>query len=104
MSDTFAYRSHRKKPVSTLRVSTSLKRKAILRVSRTCVQNKTYKLKGSIINQTEEVILLKNNRELKQARRRQQQKPHKFAYLTMKNTIFAGFARAFFPSFRSRTF
>ena len=41
-------------------------RKPILRVSRTSVQNKTYKLKRSIINQTEEVILLKNNRELKQ--------------------------------------
>ena len=36
------------------------------------------------------------NRELKQPRRRRQQKPHKFAYLTMKNSIFARFARAFF--------
>ena len=35
-------------------------------------------------------------RELKQPRRRQQEKPHKFAYLTMKNSIFARFARAFF--------
>ena len=35
------------------------------------------------------------NRELKQPRRRRQQKPHKFAYLTMKNSIFARFARAF---------
>ena len=35
-------------------------------------------------------------RELKQPRRRRQQKPHKFAYLTMKNSIFARFARAFF--------
>ena len=35
-------------------------------------------------------------RELKQSRRRRQQKPHKFAYLTMKNSIFARFARAFF--------
>ena len=34
-------------------------------------------------------------RELKQPRRRQQ-KPHKFAYLRMKNSIFARFARAFF--------
>ena len=33
-------------------------------------------------------------RELK--RRRRQQKPHKFAYLTMENSIFARFARAFF--------
>ena len=41
-------------------------RKTILRVSRTSVQSKTYKLKRSIINQTEEVILLKNNMELKQ--------------------------------------
>ena len=37
-------------------------------------------------------------RELKQPRRRRQQKPHKFAYLTMKNSIFARFARAFFMS------
>ena len=35
-------------------------------------------------------------RELKQPRRRRQQKPHKFAYLTMENSIFARFARAFF--------
>ena len=35
-------------------------------------------------------------RELKQPRRRRQQKPHKFAYLTMKNSIFARFVRAFF--------
>ena len=31
-----------------------------------------------------------------QPRRRRQQKPNKFAYLTMKNRIFARFARAFF--------
>ena len=36
------------------------------------------------------------NRELKQPRRRRQQKPDKFAYLTMKNSIFARFPRAFF--------
>ena len=35
-------------------------------------------------------------RELKQPRRRRQQKPHKFAYLTMKKRIFARFARVFF--------
>ena len=36
-------------------------------------------------------------RELKQPRRRRrQQKPHKFAYLTMKNSNFARYARAFF--------
>ena len=35
-------------------------------------------------------------RELNQPRRRRQQKPHKFAYLTMKNSIFARFARALF--------
>ena len=34
-------------------------------------------------------------RELKQPGRGRQQKPHKFAYLTMKNSIFARFARAF---------
>ena len=33
-------------------------------------------------------------RELTQPRRRRQQEPHKFAYLTMKNSIFARFARA----------
>ena len=37
-----------------------------------------------------------NNRKLKQPVRRRQQKPHKFAYLTMKNSIFARFARACF--------
>ena len=37
-----------------------------------------------------------DNGELKQPRQRRQQKPHKFAYLTMKNSIFARFARAFF--------
>ena len=46
------------------------------------------------------LLLLDTNvtmiRELKQPRRRRQQKPHKFAYLTMKNWIFARFARAFF--------
>ena len=35
------------------------------------------------------------NRELKEPRRRRQQKPHKFAYLTLKNSFFARFARAF---------
>ena len=44
-----------------------------------------------------------SNRELKQSRRRRQQKPHKFAYLTMKNSVFARFARAFF-TLRSRSF
>ena len=34
--------------------------------------------------------------ELKQPRRRRLQKVHKFAYLTMKTSIFARFARAFF--------
>ena len=38
----------------------------------------------------------KDTRQLKQPRRRRQQKPHKFAYLTMKNSIFARFARAVF--------
>ena len=40
-----------------------------------------------------DVAVVKSLRELKQPRRRWQQKPHKFAYLTMKNGIFA---RAFF--------
>ena len=35
-------------------------------------------------------------RELKQPRQRRQQKPHKFAYFTTKNSSFACFARAFF--------
>ena len=42
------------------------------------------------------VLRLFSNRELKQSRRRRQQKPHKFAYLTMKNSVFAPFARVFF--------
>ena len=37
-----------------------------------------------------------DNRELNQPRWRRQQKPHKFAYLTMTNSNFARFARAFF--------
>jgi len=37
-----------------------------------------------------------DNRELKQPQRRKRQKRHKFAYLTMKNSSFARFARAFF--------
>ena len=37
-------------------------------------------------------------------RRRRQQKPHKFAYLTVKNSIFARFARAFFIFDISLTF
>ena len=40
--------------------------------------------------------VVSNIRELKQPRRRRQQKPHKFAYLTVKNIIFARFARAYF--------
>ena len=43
-----------------------------------------------------DVAVVKSLRKLKQPRRRRQQKPHKFAYLTMKNGIFARFARAFF--------
>ena len=48
--------------------------------------------------QTTEVggrISSSETRELKQSRRRRQQKPNKVAYLTMKNSIFARFARAF---------
>ena len=37
-------------------------------------------------------------RELKQPRRRRQQKPQKFAHSAVKNSIFARFARAFFIS------
>ena len=44
------------------------------------------------------------SRELKQPRRRRQQKPHKFAYLTTKNSIFARFARAFFISWHFEDF
>ena len=41
-------------------------------------------------------MLILDIRELKQPRRQRKRKPHKFAYLTMKNSIFARFARAFF--------
>ena len=55
------------------------------------------KILGSYGKVTQTVFTELNvNRELKQPRRRRQQKPHKFAYLTMKNSIFARFARAFF--------
>ena len=45
------------------------------------------------------------NNELKQPRRRRQQDRHKFAYLTMKKSSFARFARAIFHfcTFRSRS-
>ena len=43
-----------------------------------------------------EFFAWRETRELKQPRRRQLHKPHKFAYLTVKNSIFARFARAFF--------
>ena len=46
--------------------------------------------------QWQNVAQVLHNGELKQPRRRRQQKPHKFAYLTMKNSIFARFARALF--------
>ena len=39
-------------------------------------------------------------RELKKPPRRRQQKPHKCAYFTWKNSILARFARAFFIIFR----
>ena len=39
---------------------------------------------------------MSSSRGTKQPRRRGQHKPHKFAYLAMKNSIFARFARAFF--------
>ena len=44
------------------------------------------------------------NRELKQPRRRRQKTPHKFAYLIMKNSIFARLARAFFIFSSLKTF
>ena len=40
-------------------------------------------------------LLQKAYRELKQPQRQRKQNPHKFAYLTIKNSIFARFARAF---------
>ena len=40
-------------------------------------------------------------RQLKQPRQRQQQARYKFAYLTMKSSTFARFARAFFMFGRS---
>ena len=41
-------------------------------------------------------LVCKNNEFFGCRWTRRQQKPHKFAYLTMKNSIFARFARAFF--------
>ena len=45
---------------------------------------------------SEFLLGLSFSRELKQPRRRRQPERHKFAYLTMKNSTFARFARAFF--------
>ena len=53
-------------------------------------------LNNSTLLQNQRGARSSGNREPKQPRRRRQQKPHKFAYLTMKNSIFARFARAFF--------
>ena len=51
---------------------------------------------GSNFHRDEIPKLTFRTRELKQPRRRRQQKSHKFAYLTMKNSFFARFARAYF--------
>ena len=48
------------------------------------------------MNHDQHVAWMSQYRELKQPRRRRQQNPHKFAYLTVKNSIFARFARAYF--------
>ena len=73
----------------------------LLRVSRS-IQDKYEKPRGHLVTLTQ-MSLAKNafrfalyTRELKQPRRRRQQKRHKFAYLTMINSICARFARAFF--------
>ena len=55
-------------------------------------------ISGDVFVDVGVVDLKLRNRELKQPRRRRQQKLQKFAYLTMKNSIFARFARAFFSS------
>ena len=60
--------------------------------------SKTPRVLQGISNDATDVVVLVvggDVMELKQPLRRRQQKPHKFAYLTMKNRIFARFARAF---------
>ena len=51
---------------------------------------------GSNFHRNEIPKLTFRTRELKQPRRRRQQKSHKFAYLTIKNSFFPRFARALF--------
>ena len=42
------------------------------------------------------VSIFAKKKKMSSSQLRRQQKPHRFAYLTMKNSIFARFARAFF--------
>ena len=57
------------------------------------------KLKHSTRSKICPVSCRGDNRELKQPRRRRQQKPIKFAYLTMKNSIFCTLCACIFSSF-----
>jgi len=51
--------------------------------------------KKNLCVEWEQYTLAQNNKELSQPRRRPQQESREFAYLTLKNSSFARFARAF---------
>ena len=64
------------------------------------LSNGIARLKGTVVStfgmQKQCVLRVALNYGARAGARRLQQNPHKFAYLTMKNSIFAPFARAFF--------
>ena len=77
--------------------SEALKKVSVYVIDLICIAQITRNEKQGIVDIQQMAWLPKIiDRELKQPRRRWRQEPHKFAYLTMKNGIFARFARAFF--------
>ena len=82
--------------VFDIHLKTALKRnrKVFALILKNILNNDSVELKTNFALAAKSTVTGIDNRELKQPR--WQQKPHKFAYLTMKNSIFARFARAFF--------
>ena len=82
--------------VFDIHLKTALKRnrKVIASILKNILNNDSVELKTNFALAFKSTVTGIDNRELKQPRWRQ--KPHKFTYLTMENSIFARFARAFF--------
>ena len=82
--------------VFDIHLKTTLKRnrKVIALILKNILNNDSVELKTNFALVVKSTVTGIDNRELKQPP--WQQKPHKFAYLTMENSIFARFARAFF--------